>query len=134
MVDEGDIVWSCNGEDFTHDCKEEAIDSAWHWIAGKAMHPNVGDKIYFGTVSTPTVNKLVDADDIIEMLGERAYDIGGEYAEDFPDVSAQERDELNTLLQNWIDNYCKPSFYSVLGIQEYIISEEDMKEFLGETK
>lgn len=134
MVDEGDIVWSCNGEDFTHDCKEEAIDSSWHWIHGKAIHPNVGDKIYFGIVSTPTVNKLVDADDIIEMLGERAYDIGGEYAEDFPDVSAQERDELNTLLQNWIDSYCKPSFYSVLDIQEYIISEEDMKEFLGDSK
>ncbi|WP_222833265.1 hypothetical protein [Pseudomonas sp. SC3(2021)] len=48
--------------------------------------------------------------DIIEMLGERAYDDVGEVAEDWPDVSAEARQELDAILGAWVSKHCAATF------------------------
>lgn len=128
MADEGDIVWSTNGEDFQHNEKYEALESAYTCVDGKWYPATVGSKLYFGTVQAIDVSNLIDADDVLEMLGERAWDRAGEFAEDYPDVSLKERKLLDNYLKNWVKKYCKPNFYNVVDVQEYVITEEDIKE------
>lgn len=132
----GDIVWSFNGEDYTYDTKQEMIESAYFYdhVNSKWVGPQVGDKVYSGKIVMAQVRQLVDADDIIEMLNERAYDNFGEYAESWPDLSMNDiKDKkavelLNKYLKNWVKKYCPVNFYNIVEVEEHILSEEDIKE------
>ncbi len=128
MSKDGDIVWSTDEETFNYDEKYEAVDALYSYVDGKYIPAQVGDKIYYGTAVALDVSNLIDADDIIEMLGERAWDNCGEFADGYPDVSKKERDLLDNYLKRWVKKYCKPTFYNVKDIKEYVITEEDIKE------
>lgn len=124
----GDIVWSTNKEDFTSDTKEEAIENKYVYVDGVYTNAKAGDKLYYGTVQAIQSKHLVDADDVIDMLAERAYDLVGEYADNYPQASTKEVKLLDNYLKKWVEKYCKPSFYNIVDIQEYIITEEDIKD------
>lgn len=113
-------IWSANNEDFIYDNLQELLECEDGVVAGSLV--SVGNK------EDACVNTLVDADDIIEMLGERAWDNFGEAAEDFPDVSTEAKAELNMLLQQWIDKHCRASFYWIRNVRDYVVTEEDIKE------
>jgi hypothetical protein len=132
MSRDGDIVWSTDGESYNHDTMYEALEAQFSYINGEYIPAQVGDTLYYGTAVALDVTKLVDSGDIIEMLGERAWDFAGEWAEDFPDVSKEERNELDDFLKSWFEKYCKPTFYSVKDIKEYTITEEDIRELNDE--
>jgi hypothetical protein len=121
------IVWSNDGEQYNHESKEECIESLWH----SCDDGIVGNKIYYGTASIPVVNNLIDIEDILEMLGERAYDNYGECAEDFPDVSEKSKKLLNNYLKKWIDKYCTITFWTVKGGESYTITEADVEGLNG---
>ena len=111
------IVWSTNEEDFREGSLGELLD---HF---DDLEP--GSTVYFGNAVYPTTNQLCDADDIIEMIGERAYDFGGEYAEDFPNVSQEATDELQSFIAGWISKHCVPTFYQVEKIQQRVLTADD---------
>lgn len=128
---ENEIVWSIDEESFTLSSKDEAIDSLFCDNPQDLM----GRVIYFGTSHAPDVSSLVDASDIIEMLGERAYDNYGEWAETFPDLSKNDIkdkaaiDALNAYLSSWITENCPVTFWSVENVEKYIITQEDVDEY-----
>lgn len=111
------IVWSANEEDFREDSLGELLDNH------DDLEP--GRTVYFGIAVLPTTNQLCDADDIIEMIGERAYDFGGEYAEDFPNVTQDATDELQGFVATWIAKHCVPTFYQVEKIQQRVLTADD---------
>lgn len=112
-------VWSSNNEDFTCDELAELLD----------MNDDlaIGDVVFIGEVAPIQTKHLCDADDVIEMIGERAYDEVGEYADDYPDVTPEARAELDALLAGWIEKHAKPTFYSVVNVREHVITAEDME-------
>lgn len=63
---------------------------------------------------------MPDADDIIETMGERAYDEAGEAAEEYPDVSEAARIELGDFLRGWVEKHAKPDFWVADGVAEFI--------------
>jgi hypothetical protein len=69
---------------------------------------------------------LIDSDDVIVQMGDRADDIAGEYADGYPDVSAEDKAELDTLLAAWIAKSCPPTFYEVKNVRAYVITEQDI--------
>ncbi|QTD91569.1 hypothetical protein J4G50_05180 [Burkholderia anthina] len=112
-------VWSRNNEDFTCDELDELLD----------QHDDlaVGDVVFIGDVA-PIPNKhLCDADDVIDMIGERAYDEAGEFADGYPDVTPEAKAELEALLVGWIEKHAKPTFYLVENSREHVITEADME-------
>ncbi|RQT08914.1 hypothetical protein [Burkholderia contaminans] len=113
------VVWSRNNEDFTYDELDELLD----------MHDDiaVGDVVFIGEVTPIQTKHLCDADDVIEMIGERAYDEVGEYADGYPDVMSEARAELDALLAGWIEKHAKPTFYSVVNVRQYVITAADME-------
>ncbi|WP_069705228.1 hypothetical protein [Burkholderia seminalis] len=113
------VVWSRNNEDFTWDELDELLDT----------HDDlaVGDVVFIGEVAPIQTKHLCDADDVIEMIGERAYDEVGEYADGYPDVVPEARAELDALLAGWIEKHAKPTFYSVVNVRQYVITAADME-------
>lgn len=66
---------------------------------------------------------MPDVDDIIETMGERAYDEAGEVAEEYPDVTAEAKAELEELLRGWCEKYARPTFWVADGVAEFISGE-----------
>lgn len=112
-----DDCWSVDQDDFNARTLQELLENNVNLQAGQV--------VFVGTAITPAAEQLCDADDIIEMIGERAHDIGGEYAEDFPDVSKEAKAELTAMLANWIAKHCPPTFYTVGSIKPYTLLEND---------
>lgn len=115
-------AWSTNNEDFRYSSLEDLIDS-------NSGEFEAGQTVYVGEGRRPKVSEFCDADDVIEMMQNRAYDIGGEYADGFmDDISAEEKQELNDLLKNWMDKHVSIDFYTVHDVREYVLTEEDLQE------
>jgi hypothetical protein len=86
---------------------------------------DVGSTVYVGTAKYPSRNRIIDTDDIITIMGERAYDIGGDYAEDFPDISRESIVELNALLDAWFSKNCTVNFYEITNVVKRELTKED---------
>lgn len=131
---ENEIVWATDGEAFTSSSKEEAIDNLYFDNPSDLL----GETLYYGNATKPNVSILVDADDVIEMLGERAYDNYGEWAETFPDLSKNDIkdkaaiDALDAYLKAWITENCPVNFWTVENVQKYTITQEDVDEYCKE--
>jgi len=110
--------WSVNEEGFSYDSLAELLDN----------HPELvaGSRVFVGEAAHPALNRLIDSDDVIDQMSDRADDIAGEYADGYPDVSAEDKAELDTLLAAWIAKSCPPTFYEVKNVRVYIITEQDI--------
>ena len=112
-----DETWSADEELFNCDSLGELLDENDDLEVGASVWK--GEKFPINTAG------YVDADDVIEMLGERAYDDVGEFAEDWPDVPDEARQELDLLLSEWISKHCIATFYRVRNVVEYKLTAED---------
>lgn len=114
-------VWSANDEDFNATCLNDLIND----------NPDlkVGDIVWKAEAKRPKVSALVDVDDILELLTERAYDIGDEWSEDWSaDVASGHRKSLQEALEKWGQELPEINFYLVGKSEEYIITEQDLEE------
>lgn len=87
----------------------------------------VGAVVFRAEAMHPAPKELIDVDDIIETMGERAYDIAGEYGEDYPSVSKEAKQELSDFLAAWIAKHAAPTFYTVKNVQRYTITQADLE-------
>lgn len=118
MAQDTKECWSLNNEEYNFDSLEELMDSH-----GYELRP--GHTVWRGTAKSPSISSLVDVESVIENMGERAYEIGGEYAEDYPDVSAEHQAKLKALLEAWLAECPAPTFYTVKDAQAYVLRAED---------
>lgn len=115
-------AWSTNNEDFRYSSLEDLIDS-------NSGELTVGQTVYVGDGRKPKMSEFCDANDVIELMQNRCYDIGGEYADGFmDDISVEEKQELNELLKNWMEKHVAIDFYTVHDVREYVLTEEDLQE------
>lgn len=86
--------------------------------------------IYVGECIYKKHEDFIDADDIIEMAKDRAYE-DNEYAEGYlDDITKEKEQELNKLIIDWLNNNAEqPTFFTVKNIKQ-ITSEEFHKEHL----
>ena len=118
MADTADEYWARDEEHFSYGSLGELLDCN--------DDLQVGDTVYTGNGITPNPAEWVDADDVIEQLACRAYDEGGEFAEDYPEVSKEAKAELHELLAAWARKHCTPTFYLIKNVREYEITAEDL--------
>jgi hypothetical protein len=110
--------WSANNEEFNCESLDELLDSDDQLKAG--------DNVYVGEAVMPSHRQLCSADDVIEAIGERAYDIVGEAADDFPDATPEARAELDALLGAWMQKHCTINFYQVKNVRPYVLTIDDV--------
>lgn len=113
-----DECWSLDEENFSFDSLEDLIACNDHLGAG--------DEVYRGTKRHEDPGGWVDADDVIENLSCRASDEAGEYADDYPDISEDAKDELQAFLEWWARRHAQPTFYTVENVTPYTLTEEDL--------
>lgn len=110
--------WSVDGEEFTFDNLGDLLDSR-----GDELRP--GHKVWRGTAFPPSLSSLADADSVIEDIRERAYDFGGEWADNYPEVTPEHKAKLQTLLEQWLAECPSPRFYQVTDAKPYILAIDD---------
>lgn len=125
-VEAAETVWSLNGEDFIYDELDDALDALYN-----LDELAVGRVIEYGTAERPN-RDWVTADDVIEQIGERAYDECGEWAEDFPSVSNEARAELSAFLSAWQATHCTATFWTVRNAKKYAVTAEDITDYYAE--
>lgn len=124
MTKHTEYCYSWNGEDF----KGDTFDTIKAALADAAAE-NDGDNthVHVGKVEHPSNSQFFpDAGDVIDHMANQAYDYGGEYAEYYPDVSDEAKEELNVQLVALLEAWCQkhevsPSFYQVSNVKEYPI-------------
>lgn len=119
MTSENKQCWSANGEDFNYKSLRDLLDSQSDLAPGDVVH--VGEAAY------PETRQLIDAEDVMDQMTDRAWDIAGEYAMDYPDVSKEALAELDQLLEAWITKHCPPEFFIVKNAKEYKLTAADME-------
>lgn len=117
MSDTKRECWSVNEEDFQYEHLGDLL--------AENDELQVGNTVYVGEAVKPELSHFCDADDVITMMGERAYDIGGEWAEDFPDCTKEAEKELDALLLAWMEKHCTVNFWTVKNIKPYVLTESD---------
>lgn len=110
--------WSLDGEEFNYDSLGDLLDAR-----GDEIRP--GHKVWRGTAKPPSMADLADAERVIEDIGERAHDFGGEYADGFPKVSPEHAAKLQALLEQWLAECPPPRFYQVTNAVPYVLTDSD---------
>ena len=119
-----DTAWSADNEEFKFDSLGEVLEYLY-----KNDELHVGRIVYFGTPSRPKPDSFIKADNILDMIGDNAYDFAGEYASDFPDVGEDAKRELGDFLSQWCNKHLDVTFYQMTRVQEYAIKAEDLADY-----
>lgn len=110
--------WSVDEENFNARTLDELIEN--HDLTA-------GVVVFRAEAKHPSAAQLINIEDIAETMSERAYDIAGEYGEDYPDISKEAEQELTDFLAAWIAKHAAPTFYTVDNVQRYTITEADLE-------
>lgn len=120
MDNEGKVFWSRDEEEFNCDSLEELLDNF--------EDIEVGQTVWYGEAVKIDPSKFCTAAEVIERIGDAGYDYGGEWAEDYPDVSEEAIQELDNFLVAWINKHCQPTFYRIKNIKTHTITAEEIAE------
>jgi hypothetical protein len=92
--------YSLNGDDFQEGCASEALqalDDDGRLTLGTEYRLGVSDK--------PDPADFFDVDHLIEQMQERAYDVGGEFAEDYlADLTEEQVKNLRQVVNAWLSS------------------------------
>lgn len=115
--------YSTNNEDFNHSSLWEALEQ----IEGDDGL-TVGRVVYEADANRRAAGYYFDIDLMLEQMGEHAHEQGGEYADDFPDVSPDKKAELQKLISDWLDANVNVNFYTVNNRTEIAVTAEMIAE------
>jgi hypothetical protein len=123
-----DKSYSVDGEFFFD--REYLIDR----LMGKHHIENrkrlIGLEYYEGDPIPITVRRLVqpNVESFIYILNEEALELAGEWAEDWPDLSTEEKIELENLVVDFLERKSPAGFFRVNNIVKKLVTEDDIKE------
>ncbi len=113
--------YSLDGEIYRFDSLQDAIDSM--------LEPSVGEVIYEGDASYINGSDLFCFNNFIDDLNCRLYDEVGEAADDGLDFTEKDAEELQLLIENWINEKTDVGrYYKVRNEKQRALTEEDFKE------
>lgn len=122
------ICYSKDGEDFAYDDTHDIFDSIW--ACGDLT---VGAKYYEGVGVQHKPSHYFSIESLAESLSDTAYDEGREHAEDFPDATKAQWGELEDIISEWLDKNLRVNFWTVEGVVEKQVTQEDIDEYLRST-
>jgi hypothetical protein len=90
---------------------------------------SAGRVVYVGEVRRfDKLRFMPDADHILDLIGEYAYENGGEHGEDYPDVTTAAKESLNHALRQWASAHLpEPMFYEIENVKPYTVTAEDLQ-------
>lgn len=120
--------FSTDEEMFRDDCEVADMDEARKY-AEEELCLEDGQKFYVGLRKDVHPEMKLNADSIMERIGEQLYDDVGEISEDWPQATVEQIADLELRLQavvrQWlVETKNTPTFWQVVGTQTFIAGEE----------
>jgi hypothetical protein len=120
-------VFSVNGEDWVDDFSV-VVDRLMGRHKTEDKKSLIGKEYFEGDKKPAPTRELFDIDTIIDVINENAYEAMGEYAEDYPNLSPEERGEFMDLIVGFLDKKDPCGFFHVENIRKKTITEKDVEE------
>lgn len=113
-------VWSNNDEEFNHDDLHELISD---------KDLEAGDAVYVGEAvkHEPSAFAVRTALSVIDGMQDEAHDLADEWSAGFADCTKPQIDLLQGLIDAWADATLTVDFYCITGVQQYIVTAEDVE-------
>jgi hypothetical protein len=87
----------------------------------------IGKEYFEGEFIPIPMRNLVHIKSIIGALNEAAWESAGEYAEDWPNLSAEDEAELQDVIAEFLEKKHVPTFCDIKNIQKKTITAEDLR-------
>jgi len=113
--------------------EHDAIQRAIEYASEDDEPLVVGQEIMIGEASDLLLSSLIRAEDIIDTMNERAYYECGEWAEDYPDLSKEEKAELDDLLSSFFKKHAPCNFWTVEKPIKHIMTQTELDEYKAQS-
>jgi hypothetical protein len=115
VQEKNELAYSCEGDDSCVCDLQELIDT--HEL-------NIGDTYTQHDLVRNSASYYFSIDDLLEQMSGSANEDAGEHAEGFPDLSDNEKSELNAIISNWLDQRVSVNFFAVINPKECTVTAE----------
>jgi hypothetical protein len=112
--------WGVTEEDFYNESLNDLLN--FH------NYVTAGEIVFFGRIEEPSLSDFISISDILEKIDEQAYEEFGDRSEGFACITKEQQDDLWSLMNAWYKRTFKPSFYHVVDIKEYTVTQADIDE------
>ena len=103
------VYYSLNGEDY------DDLETIFDELIADGFKSGTEVEIYEGDAKSFKHSEFVDAEYLIEIMQERAYDKAHEYSEDYlNDLSREKINEFGLLISRWLESNAKPPAFWVI--------------------
>jgi hypothetical protein len=113
----------------TASTEHDTIQLAIEYASEDGEPLGVGQGIMIGLASDLSPSSLISSADIIDTMNERAYDECGEWAEDYPNLSKEEKSELDNLLWSFFEKHDPRNFWTVEKPIKHTITQAELDEY-----
>jgi hypothetical protein len=86
----------------------------------------IGMEYFEGDAVFCTARQMVDIECIIDMISDAAYEVGGEWADGWPDITDKGKNELENLIVEFLEKKSPCTFYHIENVQSKTITEDDI--------
>ena len=129
-----DLAWSTDDENLPHDemeyAVEEFVENGLYDTKSKS-----GMTVYFAVKSKVTSEMLVNPERILEVLEDQLGEIVNmefNYAGWPSKISDDAKAELKSVIAQWIDKNCPPSYYSLGKSTARVLTHDEVIEIVGD--
>jgi transcriptional regulator with XRE-family HTH domain len=119
-------AYSLDGEYWVIDWGE-LLDLLMGKLRSKNIQDLIGAEYFEGDQVPVNTSEMVDVDPLIDSINENAMDEVGEYAEDYPNLTKDDREELNDLIVSFLDKKHPVRFFNVIEFCNKKITLEDLE-------
>jgi len=118
--------YSLDGESYNYTDRGEALTTLGDSSADGLQ---VGMTYHAGDSRQRAPSFYFSMSNLVENMGEAAYDDAGEFADGFPDMTKEKEAELNAIICNWLDRNVDVSFFTVENAETVEVTEQDVADF-----
>jgi hypothetical protein len=86
----------------------------------------IGEEYFEGEIDPLPMRRLVPIDEIIEAVNERAWDVCGEYAENWPELTGEGKKELENLIAGFLEKKAPRYFCNYINVRRKTITADDI--------
>jgi hypothetical protein len=87
----------------------------------------IGVKYFEGDSIPITTGEVVDIDRLLNGINEDAWEKMGEYAEDYPDLTGEEKAEFKELIVSFLDKKDRRNIFTIENSRMKTITAEDLE-------
>jgi hypothetical protein len=120
-------AYSVDGEEYWVTDRKTLLDLLTGKLHAENERDLIGAEYFEGDQVPVTTGELFDVDSVIDIIHENAWEIMGEYAEDYPDLTDGEQAELKGMIVAFFDKKDPRGYFKVENAVKKTVTAEDLR-------